>query len=144
MPMITGTSFRLPATQRQTEDDSDSDEELAVVFAKKQYKCCIHPYLDMTEAEIKAAFDKFDSDGSGGIDKSEVKTLMCELYGEKLGNRLTRKMMKHDKDGDGELSYEEFKSFVATRRAERKLTVAEMVYITFDNPGRFPRLAIQS
>jgi hypothetical protein len=76
--------------------------------------------VDMSEEEIKRIFDRFDVDGSGGIDKSEARNLMDEVYGEKLGESLTEQFMEHDADGNGEIDYEEFKDFVARKTAERQ------------------------
>ena len=144
--MYSSSSFTLKRKQKpdgsqqmeedKQEDDSDSEaEELAMVLGTRGYKCCVNPLLKMTEEELTAGFARFDIDNSGKIDRDEVKCLMVELYGDDLGERLTIKAMKHDKDHDGELSYDEFKSFVASKAAERRLTLTEMIFITFDNPN---------
>jgi calmodulin len=61
------------------------------------------------EKELRDAFAVFDTDGSGSIDRKELKRLM-----KKLGQALTEAevdamMDEVDANGDGEISYEEFK-----------------------------------
>jgi len=54
------------------------------------------------------AFQVFDKDGNGKISMSELKTVMQNL-GEKLTDDEINEMIgEADKDGDGEVSYEEF------------------------------------
>merc|ERR1712176_1530242 len=60
------------------------------------------------EAEMRAAFLKFDTDGNGYITKSELKKAMKEL-GEKLSKEELADMMNEaDIDGDNKVSFEEF------------------------------------
>ena len=64
------------------------------------------------EKELKDAFAVFDTDGSGSIDRKELKRLM-----KKLGQALTEgevdaMMDEVDSNGDGEISYDEFKSMM--------------------------------
>ncbi|XP_071165749.1 calmodulin-like isoform X2 [Mytilus edulis] len=60
------------------------------------------------EAELREAFKVFDKDGSGSISKAELKLVM-ENLGEKLtGEEIDEMMAEADKDGNGEIDYEEF------------------------------------
>eukprot|EP00536_Pseudo-nitzschia_multiseries_P006996 jgi/Psemu1/286820/fgenesh1_pg.156_\ len=64
------------------------------------------------EKELKDAFAVFDTDGNGSIDRKELKRLM-----KKLGQALTEAevdamMDEVDINGDGTISYEEFKSMM--------------------------------
>lgn len=64
------------------------------------------------EQELRDAFNFFDTDGSGAIDRKELKRLM-----KKLGQALTEAeidamMQEVDENGDGEISYEEFKALM--------------------------------
>ena len=58
-------------------------------------------YSDKT---LRAAFNNFDKDKSGTIDKSEIKALLgcCDP------DNIEKIMKQVDKDGDGAISYEEF------------------------------------
>ena len=66
--------------------------------------------VDMAkEAELKAAFECFDLDNSGTIDKDELAALMGNL-GVALGDQdLGRLHAQMDTDGDGTISFEEFR-----------------------------------
>ena len=54
---------------------------------------------------VKDAFDKYDVDRSGFIDKSEVSTLMDELGLVLMPKELDAAMAEMDKDGSGEVEY---------------------------------------
>lgn len=60
------------------------------------------------DAEIREAFNVFDRDGSGKISCHELHHIMKSL-GEDLTHEEIQQMMKEaDKNGDGEIDYEEF------------------------------------
>lgn len=64
------------------------------------------------DEELREAFAVFDSDNSGAIDRKELKRLM-----KKLGQALTEAeidamMDEVDTNGDGEISFEEFKALM--------------------------------
>lgn len=64
------------------------------------------------EQELLDAFKVFDTDNSGAIDRKELKRLM-----KKLGQALTEAeidamMNEVDENGDGEISFEEFKALM--------------------------------
>eukprot|EP01112_Ceratiomyxa_fruticulosa_P016555 TRINITY_DN5021_c0_g1_i1.p1 TRINITY_DN5021_c0_g1~~TRINITY_DN5021_c0_g1_i1.p1 ORF type:complete len:220 (-),score=55.61 TRINITY_DN5021_c0_g1_i1:69-728(-) len=65
------------------------------------------------EAEARAEFRKYDADGSGTIDKQELRALVVASLSKKMGegmiNRLVDSHMQlADKDGSGSVSVEEF------------------------------------
>merc|ERR1711907_235389 len=67
---------------------------------------------DDPEKELKDAFAVFDTDGSGSIDRKELKRLMKKL-GQALSEAEVDAMMDEvDANGDGEISYEEFKTMM--------------------------------
>merc|ERR1712115_255106 len=64
------------------------------------------------EKELRDAFAVFDTDGSGSIDRKELKRLMKKL-GQALTEAEVDAMMEEvDANGDGEISFEEFKSMM--------------------------------
>eukprot|EP00540_Astrosyne_radiata_P012102 CAMPEP_0116841188 /NCGR_PEP_ID=MMETSP0418-20121206/10785_1 /TAXON_ID=1158023 /ORGANISM="Astrosyne radiata, Strain 13vi08-1A" /LENGTH=221 /DNA_ID=CAMNT_0004471585 /DNA_START=69 /DNA_END=732 /DNA_ORIENTATION=+ len=64
------------------------------------------------EKELRDAFNVFDSDGSGAIDRKELKRLMKKL-GQALSDaELDAMMSEVDTNGDGEISFEEFKAMM--------------------------------
>jgi len=64
------------------------------------------------EAEIRAAFDVFDSDKCGYIKAEELRGVMSSI-GEKLTDSEIEEMISLvDTDGDGKISFEEFVSII--------------------------------
>jgi len=63
------------------------------------------------EAALKGVFARFDSDGSGSIDDSELMNAM-RMLGVKCTPNSAKKVLKMiDKDGNGTVEWEEFKIF---------------------------------
>lgn len=68
----------------------------------------------MKEEYLKAAFNMFDTDGSGKIDNEEVKDL---LNNDELKNLASKEAIQTaleeiDQNGDGEIDFEEFKEMM--------------------------------
>eukprot|EP01092_Planopodium_desertum_P015093 TRINITY_DN7819_c0_g2_i1.p1 TRINITY_DN7819_c0_g2~~TRINITY_DN7819_c0_g2_i1.p1 ORF type:complete len:116 (-),score=28.22 TRINITY_DN7819_c0_g2_i1:63-410(-) len=82
------------------------------------------------EADLKACFNSYDKDKSGSLDKSELKAFAKDCYeiGIKLAEKMAKEfgvpadmlppfddkmvgdvLVKLDTDGDGKVSFEEFK-----------------------------------
>lgn len=65
-----------------------------------------------SEHDIKECFDTFDADGSGAIDKDEIKKV-CEALGvDASGAEIDELIKQADSDGDGKIQYKEFKKAV--------------------------------
>ena len=62
----------------------------------------------LTYIDVRATFDKIDTDGSGTLDRHEVERAAQELGHEFVGQELDEAMAKMDANGDGEVSFEEF------------------------------------
>jgi calmodulin len=66
------------------------------------------------EDEIREAFDVFDSDGNGFINRQELRFVMMNL-GEKLKDDEIESLINDvDIDGDGQINYEEFYLMMST------------------------------
>ena len=68
----------------------------------------------LKEEYLRAAFDMFDRDGSGKIDKDEICKL---LHGEDLQKLVSQDSIEKairevDQNGDGEIDFEEFKQMM--------------------------------
>ena len=61
------------------------------------------------EEDLREAFNMFDADGSGFIDREEVRILMKKLAQTLTDDEIDAIMDAADSDGDGEISFEEFK-----------------------------------
>lgn len=59
---------------------------------------------------VKFAFDLFDNDNSGTIDKKEIKDLILMVYGKKkLDENLAKFLKRYDKDGGGTIDLNEWR-----------------------------------
>ena len=62
--------------------------------------------------DVTKAFNHFDSDGNGYLDKNEFKHFICN-YGAKLSEAEVDKFFNNvDIDGDGRISLDEFKKIL--------------------------------
>lgn len=67
----------------------------------------------MSEKKLRAAFNAFDIDKSGKIDVGELKQVLA--FDKKVSaNALQELIAQVDKDGDGEVSFDEFKDMMQT------------------------------
>ena len=64
------------------------------------------------EKELRDAFAVFDTDKSGSIDRKELKRLMKKLGQTLTEGELDAMMDEVDENGDGEISFEEFKALM--------------------------------
>jgi calcium-dependent protein kinase len=64
----------------------------------------------MRDDYMRTAFNMFDQDGSGSIDKKELIQILEgeEMKGICNSNMLTKYIQEVDKDGDGEIDFDEF------------------------------------
>mmetsp|Transcript_108152 Transcript_108152/g.220839 ORF Transcript_108152/g.220839 Transcript_108152/m.220839 type:complete len:212 (+) Transcript_108152:565-1200(+) len=94
--------------------DSDGDKEIDFEEFLILMKSRTETDPKDPDKELRDAFAVFDTDGSGSIDKKELKRLMKKL-GQALTEAEVDAMMEEvDSNGDGEISYEEFKSMMNT------------------------------
>ena len=62
-------------------------------------------------AVLRQSFAKYDADGSGSIDVRELRALMHDVTGEEPTDEETAEFSRAvDIDGDGALSFDEFKA----------------------------------
>ena len=62
----------------------------------------------MDEQELKEAFDHFDSDGNGAIDRDEFAQLMKNLDPEMSSEEVAIGFAEIDRDGSGTIELDEF------------------------------------
>jgi calcium-dependent protein kinase len=64
----------------------------------------------LSQKNLEMAFQTFDKDSSGKISKEEIMQIFNNA---ELDNSIFEKMVKEgDENGDGEISYEEFKNLM--------------------------------
>lgn len=71
------------------------------------------------EKELRDAFAVFDTDGSGSIDRKELKRLMKKLGQALTEAELDAMMDEVDTNGDGEISFEEFKAMMVRTKNQQ-------------------------
>mmetsp|Transcript_16304 Transcript_16304/g.19541 ORF Transcript_16304/g.19541 Transcript_16304/m.19541 type:complete len:168 (+) Transcript_16304:42-545(+) len=69
--------------------------------------------------EIREAFDLFDTDGSGSIDKNELKVAMRALGFEPKKEEIAKMIQDIDKDNSGEIDFPEFLEMMTAKMGER-------------------------
>ena len=78
----------------------------------------VEAYGEMRENEVKVAFDKYDADGSGAIDKEELGELSKELGHELNQDELDKALKDLDLNGDGVIDMKEFSRWWFTGKKE--------------------------
>eukprot|EP01066_Platyproteum_vivax_P008937 Platyproteum_vivax@DN387_c0_g1_i1.p1 len=71
------------------------------------------------KVEIKEAFDLFDTDGSGSIDKEEILTAFKALGFEVDPNEIKKMIKEVDLDGGGDVGFDEFVKMMSQQIADR-------------------------
>ncbi len=74
----------------------------------------------LSDEKLKQAFDLFDRDGGGSISSSEIKEVLGigKTFDEKIWDEIISEV---DIDGDGEISYNEFKIMMGKLLTEENL-----------------------
>ena len=95
------------------------------------------------EKELRDAFAVFDSDGSGFIDRSELKKLMANLGQALTDGELDDMMDEVDTNGDGEISFEEFKAMMVRSGFTLPLWVCSQDSILTDISPIYNRMTLR-
>ncbi|CAI2381951.1 unnamed protein product [Moneuplotes crassus] len=67
---------------------------------------------EISEGDIRAAFDSFDENGDGSISKSEIEKVCQTLGVDADDSEISKLLNDADTDGDQKISYEEFKNAI--------------------------------
>ena len=87
-------------------------------MAKKPAALARRPGLTDDEIEeLRQAFDLFDTDGSGTIDPKELRAAMLSLGFETKNQTIYQMIQDIDKDGDGDVNFDEFLDMMTSRLA---------------------------
>ena len=66
----------------------------------------------LKETNLRIAFNKFDSDGSGAISVDEIIDVLGLTHSRKSHKETTELINEIDIDGNGEICFEEFKQMM--------------------------------
>ena len=83
--------------------EADTDGDGVISFA--EFAALVRPLYDESGEALRRAFEMFDADGSGFIDRSELSLMLRKLGFEWQGTNVFRAA---DTDGDGKVSFDEF------------------------------------
>ena len=64
------------------------------------------------EQNLHDVFDIFDTNGTGYIDRNDLRVLMKKLAQDLTEEEITQIMEEVDQDGDNQISFEEFRTLV--------------------------------
>mmetsp|Transcript_26340 Transcript_26340/g.78485 ORF Transcript_26340/g.78485 Transcript_26340/m.78485 type:complete len:168 (-) Transcript_26340:16-519(-) len=82
---------------------------------------------DEQKAEIKEAFDLFDTDQSGEIDLKELKAAMQSLGYESKNDTIFTMLAELDKDGNASLDFEEFLDLMSGKEGKDEKDTKEEI-----------------
>lgn len=70
---------------------------------------------------LKRAFDRFDTDGSGKIDRNELQSMLVKLGWNADDTKVDEMMRIADQTGDGQISFDEFKTLLDCEAAQKRM-----------------------
>lgn len=86
----------------------ESTNESKIASITEALNACKAKYQAAADGDVKSAFNAIDKDGSGGIDKNELGSLMSTLSQNLTDEELEKAMKELDLNGDGVISFHEF------------------------------------
>eukprot|EP00557_Chaetoceros_sp_GSL56_P010413 CAMPEP_0176480050 /NCGR_PEP_ID=MMETSP0200_2-20121128/2070_1 /TAXON_ID=947934 /ORGANISM="Chaetoceros sp., Strain GSL56" /LENGTH=498 /DNA_ID=CAMNT_0017876143 /DNA_START=294 /DNA_END=1790 /DNA_ORIENTATION=+ len=97
------------------------------MFRNAEYVLALRELMDIGKSadleDYRRAFEKLDRDGSGYIEREEVKDLLVEVYGgeEELPSFEVQAFVKFfDSNGDGRISWDEFEKGLGVMADQKK------------------------
>ena len=106
-------------------NDKEFDEIMNTIDQDKSGQISIEEFLRatinyenlVTEKNLKYAFDYFDKDHSGYLSPDEIKEVLGLNDNSEETKKLVNDIMKEvDTNGDGQISYEEFKAMMTSHQ----------------------------
>lgn len=127
--------------------DEDKVAFAGCVEEKKEPECdpnymqSLHKLANFTDQEIQDIWSNYDTDGSGSLERDEIKKLMSDLVGAgggkwKAGDNaeeaVDRVINRMDQNHDGVVSWEEFWYFFKAQQDSKFLSAFKGVTLTTD------------
>ena len=92
---------------------------------------------DMVDVEMRQLFREIDEDGSGTLDKPEVRQLVARLGKRLTDVQLQRAMEEMDPDGSGDVDFEEFKEWWTESARKKDSVLGSMLGASTASVGNF-------
>jgi len=115
---VNGLSKVISTTEAQIEvnrimDMIDGDNNGYIEY-EEFIQASLHKDKLITEDNLKIVFNLFDKDKSGKISLKEIQSVLCTESDipEEVWEETTKKIIRDDVDGDGEIDYNEFKKMM--------------------------------
>lgn len=89
---------------------------------------------DKRAERIKATFDRYDADGGGSLDLAELKGVLRTL-GAFTNDEIKKVLHDLDKDGDGDISFAEFRDWVVRATDMKEVIKAKCILAPSDADG---------
>jgi len=86
----------------------DKDGTGSIDFPEFLMMMCLKADMENAEDEIRGAFQVFDEDGNGFINRQELAAVMKNLGEQMTPEEIQTMLDEADLDGDGQINYEEF------------------------------------
>jgi len=73
---------------------------------------------EFADDDLKLTFDELDTDKSGKLNRDEIRAAIKKVDPDASDDKVEEMVKFADKNGDGEIDFEEFKKAVTTKPAE--------------------------
>ena len=91
----------------------------AAAAARQEREAKFRPLSEKEERRMRLAFDHFDEDASGELDRAEFRRAMMDCGMMPLGFEVESLFREADEDGSGLVDYDEYKRFVQLYKSKQ-------------------------
>ena len=109
----------LPKRRWRRKDGRTRSVDPLVRFRAASSAAALQMHSPLSRDAMRKMFDRFDQDGSGSVDASELNEVMRGLGKHLSEAELSRMVSEADKNGDGEIDFDEFAAVLKAVEGER-------------------------
>lgn len=108
-------------SRRSREISAELDETIETFQgASKVWAQLVGFDANMTEEELRKQFNEIDTDGSGAIDRTELRAALKLAKPKASDKQIEQLLNMADADNSGEIDFEEFKAIVKGEQMKKK------------------------
>lgn len=119
LPAPTESGDKAPTTTTVNKKTTDKPSVAAVGGGGRKKSGPRFDLSDTQKADIKEAFELFDTDGTGTIDAKELKVAIRALGFEPKKEEIKRMIAEVDKDASGRITYADFLHLMSQKMSEK-------------------------